>query len=79
MNTDKAIRVSQAEHNVVNSWGSSRYARIVRISRLPIEARAALKCGNDVILTDCPPSQGHVGSTERRIICRNRKYYTRCV
>jgi hypothetical protein len=56
----------------VSGFGSAPYARVVR--HLTQEERDAIRAGEEVRITDCPPYQG---ITERKIVEIKGRFYTR--
>jgi len=71
--------IKTKNRGIVEHWGQHQSARRVRLRMLPKAILKALKQGREIILTDCPPSHGRYGSTERKIIKITDRYYVRCI
>lgn len=56
----------------VSAWGSEPNAR--RVTSLTPDERRAVRAGESVFIAGCPAVRG---TTDRRVVAINRRFYTR--
>ena len=71
--TNSEAKIVISKTAVAHGWGTALYKWV---SGLTPDERRAVRAGQTVIVTGCPPAGGNHGSTERRVIYRPGRGYT---